>query len=218
MGDSIRVILADDHRMMREGIRALLEREKGIEVVGEASNGREVLLLARKLCPDVVVMDVSMPLLNGIEATRQIRRDCPEVRVLILTVHENREYVAQLLAAGADGYIIKRAAGAELVSAIHTVYQGDLFLHPSVAKVVVEDYVHRLQAGEGIGARDVLTPREREVLQLIAEGYSSREIADLLHISVKTVQNHRSKIMNKLDLHDRGELIKYAIQQGIIQL
>jgi two-component system response regulator NreC len=214
----IRVLLADDHRMMREGIRALLERHQDIEVVGEASDGREAVRLATQLCPDVVVMDVSMPLLNGIEATRQIRRDCPEVRVLILTVHEGKEIVAQLLVAGAHGYIIKRAAAEELLSAVRAVHQDKAFLHPSIAKVVVQDYVNRLRAGEGVGVQDLLTPREREVLQLIAEGYTNREISQLLHVSVKTVQNHRSKIMSKLDLHDRGELIKYAIQQGIIHL
>jgi two-component system response regulator NreC len=218
MGDKIRVVLADDHRMMREGIRAMLERRSDIQVVGEAADGREAVRLASQLCPDVVVMDVSMPLLNGIEATRHIRRDCPDVRVLILTVHESQEYVAQLLAAGASGYIIKKAGGDELLNAIHAVARGEAFLHPAVAKVVVEDYVQRLQVGQGVGAGDVLSDREREVLQLIAEGYTNREIADLLHVSVKTVQNHRSKIMSKLDLHDRGELIKYAIQQGIIHL
>jgi DNA-binding NarL/FixJ family response regulator len=218
MGKKIRVLLADDHRMLREGIRALLERQEDIQVVGEAGDGREAVRLTTQLCPDVVVMDVSMPMLNGIEATRQIRRDCPDVRVLILTVHESEEYVAQLLVAGASGYIIKRAAGEELVSAIRAVHQGEAFLYPSIARVVIEDYVRRLQAGTGLSAQEVLTDREREVLQLIAEGYTNREIADLLHLSIKTVQNHRSKIMNKLDLHDRGELIKYAIQQGIIHL
>jgi two-component system response regulator NreC len=218
MGKKIRVVLADDHRMMREGIRALLERQKDIEVVGEAADGREAVRLAAQLSPDVVVMDVSMPLLNGIEATRQIRRDSPDVLVLILTVHESEDYVAQLLVAGASGYIIKRAAGDELINAIRAVDQGEAFLYPSVARVVIEDYVRRLKEGEGLGVQDVLTDREREVLQLIAEGYTNREIADLLHLSIKTVQNHRSKIMNKLDLHDRGELIKYAIQQGIIHL
>jgi two-component system response regulator NreC len=218
MGKKIRVLLADDHRMLREGIRALLERQEDIQVVGEAADGREAVRLTTQLCPDVVVMDVSMPMLNGIEATRQIRRDCPDVRVLILTVHESEEYVAQLLVAGASGYIIKRAAGDELVSAIRAVQQGEAFLYPSIARVVIEDYVRRLQAGTGLSAQEVLTDREREVLQLIAEGYTNREIADLLHLSIKTVQNHRSKIMNKLDLHDRGELIKYAIQQGIIHL
>lgn len=214
----IRVLLADDHRMMREGIRALLERQDDIEVVAEAADGREAVQFAAQLCPDVVVMDVSMPILNGVEATRQIRRDCSGVRVLILTVHESEDYVAQLLAAGANGYIIKRAAGAELISAIRSVYEGEAFLHPSIARVVIEDYVRRLHNGEGLTAQDVLTDREREILQLIAEGYTNREIADLLHLSIKTVQNHRSNIMNKLDLHDRGELIKYAIQQGIIHL
>ncbi len=218
MRSKIRVVLADDHRMMREGIRALLEREDDIEVVGEAADGREAVRLTTQLCPDVVVMDVSMPLLNGIEATRQIRRDCPGARVLTLTVHETKDYVAQLLAAGASGYIIKRAGGDELVSAIRAVQRGEAFLHPSIAKLVIEDYVRRLKAGEGLSAQEVLTDREREILQLIAEGYTNREIADSLHLSIKTVQNHRSNIMHKLDLHDRGELIKYAIQQGIIHL
>lgn len=218
MGSKIRVVLADDHRMMREGIRALLEREDDIEVVGEAADGREAVSLATQLRPDVVVMDVSMPLLNGIEATRQIRRNCPHTRVLTLTVHENEDYVAQLLVAGASGYIIKRAGGDELVNAIRAVHRGEVFLHPSIAQVVIQDYVRRLQAGKGLSAQDVLTDREREILQLIAEGYTNREIADLLHLSIKTVQNHRSNIMHKLDLHDRGELIKYAIQQGIIHL
>jgi two-component system response regulator NreC len=218
MGNKIRVVLADDHRMLREGIRALLEREGDIQVVGEAADGREAVRLTTQLQPDVVVMDVSMPLLNGIEATRQIRRDCPQTRILTLTVHESEDYVAQLLAAGASGYIIKRAGGDELIGAIRAVQQGEAFLHPSIARVVIRDYVRRLQAGEGLSAQDVLTDREREVLQLIAEGYTNREIADLLHLSIKTVQNHRSNIMRKLDLHDRGELIKYAIQQGIIHL
>jgi two-component system response regulator NreC len=218
MNRPIRVILADDHRMIREGIRALLERQQDIEVVGEAADGREAVRLAVRLRPDVVVMDVSMPMLNGIEATRQIRRDCPNSRVLILTVHESEDYVAQLLAAGANGYIIKRAASEELISAIRAVFREEAFLYPSVAKVVIEDYVRQLRERGVLTAPDLLTSREREVLQLIAEGYTNREIADLLHLSIKTVQNHRSKIMKKLDLHDRGELIKYAIQHGIIHL
>jgi two-component system response regulator NreC len=218
MTHSIRVLLADDHRMMREGIRALLERQPGIRVIGEASDGREAVRLAMQLRPDVVVMDVSMPMLNGFEATRQIRRDCPDTRVLVLTVHESEEYVARLLAAGASGYIVKKAAVDDLSNAIRTVHSGEVFLYPSIAKVVIEDYVRRLREGRSVNSREVLSDREREVLQLIAEGYTSREIAEMLHLSVKTVQNHRSKIMRKLDLHDRGELIKYAIRQGIIHL
>jgi RNA polymerase sigma factor (sigma-70 family) len=218
MTAKIRVVLADDHRMMRDGIRAFLEQQKDITVVGEASDGREAVRLVTRLRPDVVVMDISMPLLNGIEATRLIRRDCPQVRILILTVHESRDYVAHLLTAGANGYIIKRAAGQDLVHAIQALHRGEVFLDPSIAKVVVEDYIRRLQAGASMGVHDVLTSREREILQLVAEGYTNREIAELLHISPKTVSNHRSRIMKKLDLHDRGELIKYAIQQGIIHL
>jgi two-component system response regulator NreC len=204
--------------MMREGIRALLERQRDIDVVAEAADGREAVRLVLEYCPDVVVMDISMPMLNGIEATRQMQKECPDVRILILTVHEDEQTVARLLAAGASGYIIKRAASEELIFAIRAVSRGEAFLHPSIAKVVIGDYVRHLREGRGLTAQDVLTGREREVLQLIAEGYTNREIAELLHISIKTVQNHRSRIMNKLDLHDRGELIKYAIQQGIIHL
>jgi DNA-binding NarL/FixJ family response regulator len=218
MEDKIRILLADDHRMMREGIRALLERQPNIQVVGEAADGREVVRLAMQLCPDVVVMDISMPLLNGIEATRRIKRECPSAQVLILTVHESEDYVTQLLTAGASGYIMKRAAAEELIDAIGVVHGGEVFLHPAIAKVVVTDYVRRLKGDSETGDRGVLTTREREILQLIAEGYTNREIADTLHLSIKTVQNHRSKIMNKLDLHNRGELIKYAIQHGIIHL
>jgi two-component system response regulator NreC len=204
--------------MMREGIRALLERQDEMNVVGEASDGRETVRLALKLCPDVVVMDVSMPLLNGIEATRQIRRDCPTAQVLILTVHESEDYVAQVLAAGASGYVIKRAAAEELVRAIHSVHQGQGYLDPATAKVVITEYVRQIESGRKLHSHDMLTDREREVLQLIAEGYTNREIADMLHVSIKTVQNHRSQLMKKLGLHDRGELIKYAIQHGIIHL
>ena len=204
--------------MMREGIRAILERHADVEVVGEASDGREAVRLAGQLKPDVVVMDVSMPLLNGAEATRQILRSCTGTSVLILTVHEREDIVAQLLSAGASGYIIKRAAANELVSAIQAVSRGGGYLDPMIAKTVISGYVRYLEVGNTQTAHSDLTEREREVLQLVAEGYTNREIADLLHLSIKTVQNHRTKIMRKLDLHDRGELIKYAIQRGIINL
>jgi DNA-binding NarL/FixJ family response regulator len=218
MREPIRVFLADDHRMMRDGIRAILERQPDFEVVGEAADGREAVRLAHQLQPDVVVMDVSMPLLNGLEAMRQILQGCPDTSVLILTVHEREDLVAQLLSAGASGYMIKRAAAQDLVSAVQAVFRGDAYIDPAIAKLVVSGYVSHVQSGSPDSASNNLTDREREVLQLVAEGYTNREIASLLHLSIKTVQNHRAKILRKLDLHDRGELIKYAIEKGIISL
>lgn len=214
--NKIRVLLADDHTILREGIRALLAAQPDIEVVGEAANGREAVSRARDLKPDVVLMDIAMPLLNGLEATRQIKKEHPEIGVLVLTMHDSQEYVSQILRAGASGYVIKEAAASDLVSAIHAVHGGGAFLYPSVAKMLVDDYLRRVGAeGERY---ERLTDREREVLQLIAEGHTNKEIADLLCLSVKTVQTHRAHIMEKLNLHDKGELIKYAIQRGIIEL
>ncbi|MGB3702838.1 MAG: response regulator transcription factor [Anaerolineales bacterium] len=213
----IRVLLADDHTILREGIRALIEDQEDMEVVGEAENGQATVKMVAQLLPDVVVMDIAMPLLNGLEATRQIRRDFPQVKVLILTMHENEEYIRQVLTAGALGYVLKDAAARDLLGAIRTVYQGEAVLSPAITRLVIEDY---LRWGD-IRPEDTtngLTAREREVLQLIAEGYTSKEIAGILSLSVKTVQSHRTNLMNKLDLHDRGELIKYAIQKKIIDI
>ncbi|HUV27094.1 MAG TPA: response regulator transcription factor [Anaerolineales bacterium] len=214
---TIRVLLADDHTILREGIRALIEDLGDMEVVGEAEDGQATVKMVAQLLPDVVVMDIAMPLLNGLEATRQIRRDFPQVKVLILTMHENEEYIRQVLAAGALGYVLKDAAARDLLGAIRTVYQGEAVLSPAITRLVIEDY---LRWGD-IRPEDTtngLTAREREVLQLIAEGYTSKEIAGILSLSVKTVQSHRTNLMNKLDLHDRGELIKYAIQKKIIDI
>jgi two-component system response regulator NreC len=214
---TIRVLLADDHTILREGIRALIEDQGDMEVVGEAEDGQATVKMVAQLLPDVVVMDIAMPLLNGLEATRQIRRDFPQVKVLILTMHENEEYIRQVLAAGALGYVLKDAAARDLLGAIRTVYQGEAVLSPAITRLVIEDY---LRWGD-IRPEDTtngLTAREREVLQLIAEGYTNKEIAGILSLSVKTVQSHRTNLMNKLDLHDRGELIKYAIQKKIIDI
>lgn len=213
----IRVLLADDHTILRDGIRALLEDQEDFAVVGEAEDGQAAVRMASQLKPDVVVMDIAMPILNGLEATRQIQRDLPQVRVLILTMHENEEYIRQVLAAGALGYVLKDAAARDLIGAIRTVYQGEAVLSPAITRLVIEDY---LRWGD-IRPQDMsngLTPREREVLQLIAEGYTNKSIAEILSISVKTVQTHRTNLMAKLDLHDRGELIKYAIQKKIIDI
>ncbi len=214
---AIRVLLADDHRILREGIRALIEDQDDMEVVGEAEDGLATVKLVGQLQPDVVVMDIAMPLLNGLEATRQIRRDYSQVNVLILTMHENEEYIRQVLAAGALGYVLKDAAARDLLGAIRTVNQGEAVLSPAITRLVIEDYL-RWGDIRPEDTTDGLTAREREVLQLIAEGYTNKEIAGIMSLSVKTVQSHRTNLMNKLDLHDRGELIKYAIQKKIIDI
>ena len=215
--NKIRLLLADDHTILRDGIRALLDDQADIEVIGEAEDGLSTVKMVAKLKPDVVIMDIAMPMLNGLEATRQIQRDYPQVRVLILTMHENEEYIRQVLAAGALGYVLKDAAAHDLLGAIRAVYRGEAVLSPAITRLVIEDY---LRWGD-IRPADIsngLTPREREILQLIAEGYTNKEIAEILSLSVKTIQSHRSNLMSKLDLHDRGELIKYAIQKKIIEI
>ena len=215
--EKIRILLADDHTLMRSGIRALLEDEPGLTVIGEAEDGRTAVAMACRLGPDVVIMDIAMPLLNGLEATRQIKQQCPRVRVLILSMHDNEEYIRQVLEAGAMGYILKDAAARELISAIRSVYRGEAVLSPAVTRLVIEDYL-RWGGARPQDESDGLSPREREVLQLIAEGYTNKQIAEILSISIKTVQAHRNNLMGKLDLHDRGELIKYAIQKKIIEI
>jgi DNA-binding NarL/FixJ family response regulator len=212
----IKIIIADDHHLVREGLRSILEHDPDFQIIGEASNGREVVALTKKICPDIILMDVSMPQLNGLEATRQIQRDCPEIKILALSVSEDEEIIRQMLAAGAMGYLTKYANSKELSKAIHTVYNGEMALSPAITRLVVEDYLRWADIEQN--KPDKLTPREREVLQLIAEGHRNREIADILKISIKTVQAHRSNLMQKLDLHSQGELIKYAIQKKIINL
>ena len=215
--NKIRVLLADDHTILRDGIRALLDDQADIEVIGEAEDGQATVKMTAQLLPDVVVMDIAMPLLNGLEATRQIQRDYPQVKVLILTMHENEEYIRQVLAAGALGYVLKDAAARDLLSAIRAVYQGEAVLSPAITRLVIEDYL-RWGDIRPPDSTNGLTSREREVLQLIAEGYTNKEIAEILCLSIKTVQSHRTNLMSKLDLHDRGELIKYAIQKKIIEI
>lgn len=215
--DAIRVMLVDDHRILRDGIKAMLSLSGDIKVVGEAEDGQEALDLVTQLRPDLILMDVAMPRMDGLEATRQIKQRHEDIKVLILTQHDNREYIFPILKAGADGYVLKKAAGTELVSAIRAVHAGGTFLYPSVARTVVEEY---LSPDGTISDRrqSKLTERETEVLKLIAEGKSNQEIADLLFLSVKTVMGHRTNIMDKLDLHSRTDLVKYAIRTGLIQL
>ncbi len=216
--DKIKVLLAEDHTIVRKGIRVLLDGEDDIEVVGEAEDGQEAITQVEQLSPDLVLMDNTMPVLNGLEATRQIKHRFPDVKVLILTMHTTEEYVLQFLQAGASGYLIKKTAPKELVTAIHAVYQGDSYLSPAISKVVIEGY---LQQSARIDAEDnyeKLTDRERQILQMITEGFSNREIAEKLYISIKTVNNHRVNLMDKLDIHNTAKLVKYAIRKGVISL
>lgn len=213
----IRILLADDHALVREGIKRILTAEPDLDVVGEAEDGVQAVELAKKVKPDVAVLDISMPRLNGIEATKQIREALPSTHILALTMHEDDTYVFQLLKAGAAGYVLKRAAATDLVQAIRAAHRGEAFLYPSVAKAVVADYLKRLETGEGRDTYDGLTEREKEILTLIAEGATNQEIAQRLFISVKTVQTHRAHIMEKLNLHDRAQLVRYAIRKGLIE-
>jgi len=215
---NIRVLLAEDHTIVRKGLRSLLDAEAGMEVIGEAANGREAVDKVQQLLPDVVVMDIAMPGLNGLEATRQIKKRFPEVKVVILTVHTNEEYIRQILRAGASGYLVKQAAPRELIAAIRAAQRGDSYLSPSVSRKVVAQYVQRAGAVAEQDSYEKLTNREREVLQLIAEGNSTREIADVLHISVKTAESHRAHLMDKLDIHTTAELTRYAIRKGVTSL
>lgn len=211
---SITVILADDHNITRSGLRALLDREKNIEVKAEAENGRQAVRLAMELKPDVVVMDISMPDLNGMEATRQILSDEPGIKVVALSMHSHRRYVSGMLKAGATGYLLKSCAFEELTSAISTVVDGKTYLSPSVTDTIIKDYISGYSSTTVTRMPD-LTGREREVLQLIAEGLPTKEIADRLFVSESTINTHRRQIMEKLNIHSIAKLTKFAIQEGL---
>ena len=213
----IRLLLVDDHEVVRAGLRMLFMAEPDMMIVGEANNAQEAIEAVRTLKPDVVLMDVVMPGMSGIAATRLIKQASPETSVLALTMHEDEQYFFEMLQAGASGYVPKRAAPDDLLSAIRLVSQDQVFLYPTLAKLLVQDFLQRGEAEPG-GADKELTPREHEVLTLIAEGLTNREIADRLTISVKTVDRHRENIMRKLDLHSRVALVKYAIEKGLIQV
>lgn len=215
----IRVLLVDDHTILREGIRSLLAEHEHLQVVGEASDGREAVEKVEELQPDVVLMDISMPELNGIQATKAIKERSPDTKILILTMHDEEGYIYPIFKAGASGYVVKRTATRELVSAVEAVMEGNTIMHPSVAETLIYEEGAKSEDGEvDADFYDGLTERELEVLTLIAEGLTNREIADKLYISIKTVQAHRANIMEKLDLHDRVALTKYAIKKGLISL
>jgi DNA-binding NarL/FixJ family response regulator len=214
----IRVLLADDHTVVRQGLRALLAAEEDIEIIGEAENGRQALQLVKKLLPDVVVMDIAMPVLNGVEATRQITRYVPSVKVLVLSTYSNDEYVEQLTEAGAAGYLVKQTAANDLLKAIREAFKGNAFFSPAIAKRLRDQCRQTYVTGQPVRRRsDYLTTREAEVLQLIAEGRANKQIAAELCISIKTVEKHRQQVMNKLGIHDVAGLTRHAISKGIIE-
>lgn len=213
----IRVLLADDHAVVRDGLRALLDRDKEIEVIDVAADGLETVRKARELKPDIVVMDIGMPRLNGVEATRRVLKDCPDCRVLILSQYADADHVLEAVLAGASGYLLKRDAGADLAEGIHATSKWGAVLHPLAARAVLD--AHReCEGGKRTDSYERLTDREREVLILVAEGYTNLQIAEMLHVSPKTVDGHRTSLMSKLDLHDRTEVVKYALRRQLIEL
>jgi len=214
----IRLLMVDDHEIVRAGLRMLLQSQPDIEIVAEADNGRDAIAKAKECKPDIVLMDISLPDIDGFEATRQIKHALPSVAILALTMHETDEYFFKMLNAGASGYVPKKAAPTDLVTAIHTIHDGGVFLYPSLAKSLVRDFMGRAEESGEREALGGLTEREQEVLKLIADGSTNQEIADKLTISVKTVERHRANIMGKLNLHSRTELVKYAIRKGLIDV
>ena len=211
---NVRILLADDHRIVRDGLRALIETQPNMEVIGESDNGRDALRLAKESSPDLVVMDLSMPGLNGIETTRRILSEVEGVRVVVLSMHSDKRFVHEALRAGASGYLLKDSAFEELAQAVATVMRGQSYLSPAIAGIVVDAWARDAQH-EGTEIQSVLTPREREVLQLLAEGRNTKQIAAALSVSAKTIETHRRRIMKKLGLHSVAELTKYAIREGL---
>lgn len=212
----IRVLIADDHAILREGVRALLNTTEDLEVVGEAADGREAIERCKSLDPDVVLMDLSMPGLGGLEATLELKKLGLRARVLILSQYDDREYVRRLLKAGVSGYVLKKSAGAELAGAIRAVHRGGLVLDPEVARTAMEEA--RTPVPAEAEPYDALTDREKQVLKLVAEGHSNKEVAEVLGISVKTAMSHRERVMEKLDVHNRTELVRFALRKGVIRV
>jgi len=215
----IRVLIVDDHTLVRDGIRALLMLAADIEVIGEASNGMEAMEKIKELLPDVVLLDLAMPIMNGLDTTRKIRKEFPKTKVLALTQYDDSEYVIPVIEAGARGFITKSSAFSELASAIQAVYRGDSYLSPSAANALIDEYQIKVASPNGEkDAYQTLTDREREILKLVVESYTAREIADMLCISTKTVEWHKTSLMNKLNIHNKTDLIKFAIRKAIIEL
>jgi len=213
---AIRVLIADDHVIVRDGVRLILEAQPDMAVVGEASDGREAVKKAHALSPDVVLMDIAMPGMSGLEATAVIKKELPDVQVVVLTMHEDYQYFFAVLRAGASGYVLKGASSADLLASVRAAHEGGVYLHPTVAKNLVADYVKRMEPGEETARYGGLSERERQVLTLVAEGRTSQQIADELFLSISTVQTHRAHIMEKLKLQNRAELIRYALRKGLI--
>src|SRR6266699_936877 len=213
----IRILLADDHTILRAGLKMMLNAQPDMEVVGEAPDGHQAIAQAQRLQPDIVLMDITMPDINGIEATKQIRKLLPDIKVLVLTMHEHDEYVFQALRAGASGYMLKEAADTDLFSALRVIQSGKFYLSPTAQSVMVGDYLQRVRTGEEKDSYSSLTEREREILKLVAAGYTNNQIAELLVISPKTVDTHRTHVMDKLNLHSRAELVKYAMRRGLLE-
>ncbi len=213
----IRLLLVDDHEVVRRGLQMLLENEADLNIVGEASAGGEALDLVKTLEPDVVIMDIALPDISGIEATRRIKEAHPNVAVVVLTIHEDQQYFFEMLQAGASGYVPKRAAPDDLITAIRAAHRGEMYIYPSLAKLLVSDFLSRSEEAETKETMNGLTPREQEVLSLLTDGKTNDEIANLLSISAHTVARHRENLMGKLGLHSRSELVKYAIRKGLIK-
>jgi len=212
----IRVLLADDHSLFRAGVQALLSNIEGVEVVGEADSGRKAIEMVRARTPDVVLMDIAMPEMNGLETTTRVTKEFPGVRVIMLSMHAGEEYVMQALRAGASGYLLKDAATSELELAVRAVARGETYLTPTISKRVIDDYLMRTTGSQG--PVDQLTKRQREILQLIAKGYTSKEMAQMLSLSPKTIETHRTQLMKQLDIHDVAGLVRYAIRVGLVTL
>ena len=218
MSAKIRLLLADDHAVLRSGLRLLLSEQPDMEVVGEASDGEEAIEKARELSPDVLLLDITMPGVGGLEALDRIKKENPQIRIVVLTMHDDESYMERIMTSGGSGYVLKRAADTELLSAIRAVHQGGVYLHPSMTRALVNQLQRRTAAQERQShLESKLSEREREVLKLIAQGYTNKEIADMIFLSVKTVETHKAHIMDKLELRSRAELVRYALDNGLLK-